>query len=528
MAATPPRPALGTAIVEDTGWTRLGETPGSVPPPIDEPHEVLAVFAHLSDLHLCDAESPARQEYLDRHGRPGEPYAGLIGDVGTYRPQEILTVAVAVAMVETLNSIERGPTTGAPVQAAVITGDLLDNAQANELHWYATVISGGKVRPASGHPHRSSWVGTSDAVWSEHYWHPDGHHNGRRDLWQARYGFPRVEGLIEAARATLWSPGLATPSFAVHGNHDALLQGTVAADDRLRALAMGAQRVVDLAPSQTPLTTLEAVARIGPARYTDTASSPTVTIPADPARRLVAADEFSATLHPGGERRTSGPGNAYAAELAPGVTLLALDTVNPHGGWEGSVDRQQLRWLAEQLDDHGERGNLVLVASHHPSWCLVNGYRPEGHEPRVLGEELLGTLLDSPVVVAWLSGHVHHHRLTVHRRGERMLAELTCASCIDWPQQARINELVRLRDGSLVLRSSAVDHHAPADAGRLPVEDVNHLASLSRTLARNTPSRREQLTAAEASGWIEQWATPDWAIHLPRPEHRRSRGNARG
>ena len=32
--------------------------------------ETLVVFGHLSDLHVCDAESPSRIEYLDRYSDP--------------------------------------------------------------------------------------------------------------------------------------------------------------------------------------------------------------------------------------------------------------------------------------------------------------------------------------------------------------------------------------------------------------------------------------------------------------------------
>jgi hypothetical protein len=127
----------------------------------------------------------------------------------------------------------------------------------------------------------------------------------------------------------------------------------------------------------------------------------------------------------------NGPGHAYSAGIAPEVRLLALDTVNPHGGWEGSIDRAQWEWALAELDRAEEP--YVVVASHHPSWCLMNPYRPGGADDRVLADEVLGALLDRTKVVVWLAGHVHRHSVTVHRRGERVLPEITSASLIDWP-----------------------------------------------------------------------------------------------
>ena len=88
------------------GWRSLAEEPdlprwGESAP---DGAKVLATIVHLSDVHLCDAESPARLEYLDHLSDPGEPYADIFTEIGTYRPQEILTAQVASAMVESVRS----------------------------------------------------------------------------------------------------------------------------------------------------------------------------------------------------------------------------------------------------------------------------------------------------------------------------------------------------------------------------------------------------------------------------------------
>jgi len=444
--------------------------------------EVVVVLVHVSDIHVCDAESPARLEYLQPLGMSGAPFARMLGDIGTYRPQELFTVPVALAMVDTVNRLPGGPVTGAPLDAAVLTGDLVDNAQANELDWYLTVFSGGTIHPTSGDPDSCGWVGATTAEWSPGFWHPDGHPAGI-DQWCGHHGFPTLPDLLDHARAPLVSPGLRLPFFGVHGNHDLLLQGTVPVDAALHDLAVGDRRISGLAPEQTPLVALEAIARIGPVRYPHVASSQTKAVPPDPARRPLEQPEF-AVRHDALVRQaiTRGPAHAFSVVMNDQVRLVALDTVNPFGGWEGSIDRQQLTWLRRTLADATEP--YLVIATHHPSWCLVNGYSSTlDFEGRVLADELLGVLLDEPRVIAWMAGHVHRHEVVMHRRGARVLPEITAASLIDWPQQSRVLEIVREPGGVLALISTAIDHHAPVVADPTRWDDPLHLAAVSRQIA---------------------------------------------
>lgn len=457
--------------------------------------ECVVALAHVSDSHVCDAESPARLEYLDMHGHPGAPYRAFLGDIGTYRPQEILTVPVAIAALRAVAQLGVGPASMRPFDAALFTGDLVDNAQTNELEWFASVVTGGTVRATSGDPHTSWWVGAPQVAWNDGVWHPQGHRSGRRDQWSERHGFPTIDGLLEAARSVFTSDGLNLARVFVHGNHDLLLQGTVAGDSDLDHLARGDRRVLDLPPASTPLAVLEATPRVGPARYPHSHDAPTEVVPPDHARQLLTPGQFGRRLTACGHISTSslvrGPGEAFDMAINPWVRVISLDTVNPHGGWEGSLDLAQFQWLRTRLRDISEP--YVVIASHHPSWCLMNGFHPATSEPRVLADDVLRVLLDEPRVICWLAGHVHQHSVVMHRRETRVLPEITTASLIDWPQQWRTLEVIREPGGTLALVSTAVDHAGVVDPALQGSDDPLHLAGLSRLIAHHVPDVRRLL-----------------------------------
>ena len=101
----------------ELGWVELVEAPGE-PHLGDAPAEgatALLTFIHISDLHICDAQSPARVELMDRYADPHNPMSALIPFVGAYRAQEIMTTQTLESMVQTLNSIQRGNFSDRPI-----------------------------------------------------------------------------------------------------------------------------------------------------------------------------------------------------------------------------------------------------------------------------------------------------------------------------------------------------------------------------------------------------------------------------
>lgn len=472
------------------GWRNLEPGPAEPYQQLPPAGEVLGCLWHLSDVHLCDAESPARLEYLDRYSDPDSPHRDDLGDIGTYRPQETLTVQVAVAMVETVNAITTGPTTGAPIDAVLLTGDLTDNAQCNELSWYQGVVEGGTVSPRSGAGDRSSWVGATDAAtWDERYWHSDGPPSGvEPDRPTRLFGYPTIPGLVDASRDDVVSPGFSLPWISVYGNHDGLLQGTVPVDDDLRALAVGEWRISGLPVGATPLLTAAAIAGVGPANYVHDPTSPRVRVPPDVSRDILTGNEFARTTRP--DATDNAP--LYFATDVGRLRVICLDTINPHGGWQGSLSLTQFGWLEHELREAS--GRYVVIASHHPSPTLLNDHRPVGGEDRVLGPAVVELLLSYPNVIAWIAGHVHFHAAMRHGDDERGFIELTTASLIDWPQQGRVLEFVRVHEAGvpqIAIISTVIDHAGPVEWHPGALADPMNLAAISRSLAANDYRLRE-------------------------------------
>ena len=58
---------------------------------------------------------------------------------------------------------------------------------------------------------------------------------------------------------------------------------------------------------------------------------------------------------------------------------MVLDTVNPNGYADGSIDQTQFTWLKSVLAASTDR--LVMVFSHHTSDTMTNGSTVPGSTP---------------------------------------------------------------------------------------------------------------------------------------------------
>ena len=480
----------------------------------DRPGEPLLTIGQLSDLHLCDSQSPARAELLDRWADDDAPTKAAVRYIGTYRAQDCLTVHVGEAMVQALNAVGRGPVAGAPLDWAIMTGDVTDNAQANEVGWYIRLLDGGRIVSDSGSPDRYEGVADHE-VWDAAFWHPDPY--VELDKPRMAYGFPDAPGLLDALRQPFDATGLAMPWLAVHGNHDQMIQGTIPAIGPFASVGAQTLKPIGLPADWSTDAIARFVVDVDSCNLDVLALWSQLTfrsVTPDPHRRVISRAEFIAA-HFGADARPVGhgfAGSAIETERAyyrfdhGQVSVLALDTVNEHGGWQGSLDAEQLDWLAAELDAADREHRYVVLASHHPLATLINPNGPS----RVLCDELSSTLQGHSSLVLWLNGHTHAAAVTPHGSWW----EVTAPSLIDFPQQGRIVELLRSQGGELTIAATMLDH-----AGELAwsggVKSIAEIAGLSRELAVNDWQRRTTDLADQR--WAGTPADRNVLLRLPDP-----------
>ena len=500
--------AFARGEANSLGWRNLVQTPAEKHCGHEFPKESapLLLLHHLSDLHVCDAQSPTRPEYLDRHADPDSPIREQVGTIGTYRPQSMLSPHVVESMIQSLNTITRGPLSGHEIAGAIITGDTTDNAQKNEVSWYLQLLDGLEIRPDSGD--FTKYEGTIDDG-AEHYdtryWHPHGTPPGKEDDdARAKYGFPLVPGLLNSCRAPFKATGLKFPWFAVHGNHDALLQGTVAPSPAFVSEMVDGKRYTGLPSTSSLFEVLTQFQEIGPAGYPPADDAPYVDVAADLERRAIERGEF-AQMHLDSPGSPKGHGftdiNArnktmYYSTFIQGVKLIVIDSVNHFGGWQGSLDEEQFEWLESEIE---QSDRPVVLASHHPLSKMFNDYAPVGR--RVCLEEIQNMLLAYPKVIAWLAGHEHRHHIEWigDTEEDHGFWQIETASHADWPQQSRTIEIVQDNAGDIYFGLSVIDHIAGVDFGN--ATDPVEIAALSRALSANVWQKRPELGAKHEIDW---------------------------
>jgi metallophosphoesterase (TIGR03767 family) len=460
----------------------------------------LLAFAQLSDVHVVDHQSPARVEWVDRYDDPNS--SGQVPGIfaSAYRPQEMLSAQVGDAMVQAVNAITSAPVTGLPLQFAIETGDNSDNCQFNEVRWNIDLLDGERVVPDSGSPLAYEGVMDSDPLYYDpHYWHPGNPPLGKSpDHYKTDHGFPTIPSLMDAARRPFVAEGLGIPWYTCFGNHDGLAQGNFPPSTmQTSTLATGALKVISPPAGVSPADVLDPQGATLESVLGSLVVSPDVkAVTPDQARRQISRSQiveehFRTSGLPAGHGFTQAnldQGTAYYFFDQGPFRHVVMDTVNPNGYADGSLDQAQLAWLKDTVES--ATGRAVIVYSHHTSATMDNPLVATGGDtsPRVLGSEVTDYLLSQPRVIAWVNGHTHRNQITPHVRadGSGGFWEINTAAHIDWPQQARLIEVADNLDGTLSIFTTILDHAGPA-SNNGDLGSTVALASLSRELSVNDP-----------------------------------------
>jgi len=416
--------------------------------PAAEPGEELAVFAQLTDVQLTDEESPARLELLDRLGPPFE---------SAFRLQESLTAQVFAGALRSVGAIEP--------QALVLTGDLVDNAQRNELDLLLSIMRGGRVDPESG---AAGYEGVQAAA------NPDPF------FYRPELDPPRTPGLLARAQQPFDSPGLGVPWYPLVGNHDLLVQGNLVSSPRIAAVATGSRKLVRLSAAAQDAVrdrrlTRAVVERLL-ARGLPGASQ---RVSPDAQRLPHTTAEAVARLRAASDAPPGGALLDYVFDIGPSVRGIALDTVRREVGSRGLLRPAQVRWLARELRAARTRWIVVFTSTRLSE--------TEG------GGAALAALDGSSRIVAVVSGDKHRNSIEPRRSPGGGYWLVGTSSLVDYPQQGRAFRLRRAGAG-VVLETWVLDH-APSALGEVSrrLAFLDHQGGRPRGLAGTPGDRNARL-----------------------------------
>ncbi|WP_446666701.1 TIGR03767 family metallophosphoesterase [Flexivirga sp. B27] len=496
QAAAPATTGGYTRLVAGPGYPLVVRTDLSpAKPKRDDTRQAQASIVQFTDVHVIDAQSPVRFEWLHQ----------ITGSA--FRPHEALGTQGGAELVRRVNALRKGPFSGRAFDCVVTTGDSSDNHEKVELDWFLAMMSGGAITANTG---SKTWEGVQTAG-DSFYYLPE---SNAQDTYK-KVGFPTLPGFFDRATKTHTSDGLDTKWYSVFGNHDDSIEGTLPSDTPILAdLYTGRFKFTGF--DNTSATRALRTSAVGgrsaipkSAKLTDSDWEVT----ADERRAPFSPREFMAAhLDPA----VDGPGphghgftadavadgiGYYSFQIAPGVVGISMDSTNRAGFTDGSIGDAQFRWIKRTLEASSSRyydgwgiehrkhvtDQLFVLFSHHTSDTMGNLLlAPDKLEIRHSGSELVSTLQRYPNVVAWVNGHTHDNKITPHHHNDptRSFWEINTASHVDFPQHARIIDVCDNTDGTLSLFTTLIESAAPYQAA-YDDGSPSALASLYRELSYN-------------------------------------------
>lgn len=378
---------------------------------------------------MVDDESPARIVAFDAFKS------------GSWRPQEAFAAQVLDATIRLINRVHLGGQVvgNGPVDFVLVSGDVSESGQYNEVRWFIDTMDGGTVTPDSG----------------EH----DGPYRPVPADINPHLPF-KAAGLSKDI-----------PWYVLIGNHDNQLVGNFTVDrsspdsqDWNAPMSPTVSKFLglpDLSPPQDAFFPTGnqslAILRAGDPEPIDPYTCQLKTdalqagaIVPDPDRhymskQLFIAEHFKTKSFPGGhgfDATSALTGDAhYTFRLKRDIPLrvIVIDSVGPDAiqgfiGASGAITMGEFNgYLKPKMRAAKEAGEYVILVSHHPSTDIV---KPTVM-PCVTEAEFTSYLATQPNLIAHVCGHMHYHDVIMHS-GPYPYPEILTGSLIDYPQEVRM------------------------------------------------------------------------------------------
>ncbi len=360
-------------------------------------------FPVITDIHIMDTKTPLRffYTYYDN------------GVIKSALPQAQYSPQVLDAVIRTLDDFSNTR----HYNLLIDTGDTVNDTAVNETRWFIDVIDGNTITPDSGKQ--------IDVV--------PGPLNDAHDTFLA------------------WGLDKQVPWYTTMGNHDALIAGHFAVTPAYNAIATGDAVYISseddygnvLIPG-TKITPDTRRALLGPVGYMQEFFT-TTTLPV--------GHGFSTTTI------SNGYGD-YAFDAGPSIPVrfIVLDWQCRAGQTDGCIRTDEIdNFLVPELNKAAAEHKLVIIASHQS---------PDSLDPssEVTGAAFINLLISYPNVILHLVGHGHYNSI-MPRAGLSVSTpgywQVETSSLINYPQQARIIEVVDNGDGTGSIFTTMIDHNSP-------------------------------------------------------------------
>ncbi|MEO7804840.1 MAG: hypothetical protein ABIS18_11145 [Actinomycetota bacterium] len=493
---------------------------------IPEGAEPIYRFVNLSDTHILDDEaSPAiTGNYLETAFEPG------LGNGSAQRLQEEYTDEVLNAMVKTINHCDGIK----DLSLMIATGDLTDNMTLNETRRYIDNLDGVSGAPTAyeancGYTTNDSrgvpklGVGPCTADMRARFrtatgalvadsQAPEPNENDptyaltptrsarqlaetymASQLGGSHHTAPGLPGSLRCTDGSLGcdNRALAVPHYAVFGNHDASVRGTLTMQQPFQAGAATFGRYFFESQREfinewfyttaVPGPVGHGFNEVGSTRLNDLNDRNDGYYAFDAAggqvRMIVINtifDGVNADLHRKGATNSQTGGLVAGNEVTPA----------PATSEQGFFDQEQYDWLKGELEAPSNAGKAAIVFSHHPDRSF--SYEQFGSKSPAALNGLLGSSTNVVNVMAHIAGHTHENVIractpaacsikgTVSATVARPFWRIETASLIDFPQEGRIVEIFKLSDGRYALKLSMIAPD-PADL----TASISHRLSLA-------------------------------------------------